>query len=142
VEDDMARALVADDDADNRESMRFVLEDEAHEVTLVADGPGALAALRAARDGMVALIDNRMPGLTGIEVLTIAAGDPDLATRHAYLLVTAGVPPDAAPLAPLLAALDLCVVRKPFDIEDLLGAVALAAERLTERAGGQSVPRE
>ena len=67
----MARVLVVDDDADNRESMRFVLEDEAHEVTLVSDGHGALAALRDARngdarDGLVVLMDNRMPGLTGL----------------------------------------------------------------------------
>ena len=72
-------------------------------------------------------------------MLTIVAGDPDLAARHAYLLVTAGAPPGAELLEPLLAALDLRMVRKPFDIEDLLRTVALAAERIETRVGGKSV---
>lgn len=138
----MARALVADDDADNRESIRYVLEDERHEVVLASDGQSALEVLRAAPAGMVAVIDNRMPGLPGIELLGIAAGDPDLARRHAFLLVTAGTPPDKALLAPLMTVLDLHVLRKPFDIEELLGAVARAAERVEGRVRGASVRQD
>jgi DNA-binding NtrC family response regulator len=60
--------LFADDEAHLRDLMQMELPRLGHEVTVCPDGAAALRALeRASFD--VALLDLRMPGLTGIEVL-------------------------------------------------------------------------
>lgn len=62
------RVLFADDEKPLRELMRLELPRIGHEVTVCEDGHAALAA--AEKSGYdVAILDIRMPGLTGIEVL-------------------------------------------------------------------------
>ena len=62
------RILFADDEAHLRDLMQLELPRLGHEVTVCPDGSAALKALeRGSYD--VALLDMRMPGLTGIEVL-------------------------------------------------------------------------
>jgi DNA-binding NtrC family response regulator len=62
------RILFADDEAHLRELMQMELPRLGHEVTVCPDG---VAAIRALEKGSydVALLDLRMPGMTGIEVL-------------------------------------------------------------------------
>jgi DNA-binding NtrC family response regulator len=63
------RILFADDEAHLRDLMQMELPRLGHEVTVCPDGAAALKALeRGLYDA--ALLDLRMPGLTGIEVLT------------------------------------------------------------------------
>src|SRR6058998_3706828 len=59
--------LVVDDDPGVRESFRLILEDHYHVVD-VPDGPSALEAVRASPVDLV-LLDIRLPGMDGIEVL-------------------------------------------------------------------------
>ncbi|MFF0159485.1 response regulator transcription factor [Streptomyces sp. NPDC005263] len=63
----MARVLIADDDADIRDLVDFKLTQSGHEVTAVEDG---MAALRAVREQLpdLALLDIRMPGMSGLDV--------------------------------------------------------------------------
>jgi len=62
------RILFADDEAPLRELMQMELPRLGHEVTVCPDGAAALKALeKGSYDA--ALLDMRMPGLTGIEVL-------------------------------------------------------------------------
>jgi len=63
----MAHVLIADDDADIRDLVAFKLTQSGHQVTVVEDG---MAALRAARENTVdlALLDIRMPGMSGLDV--------------------------------------------------------------------------
>src|SRR5215470_12749939 len=81
------RILFADDEAHLRDLMQMELPRLGHEVTVCADGAAALKALeRAVFD--TAILDLRMPGLTGIEVLSqIRQISPDtqviLLTGHA-----------------------------------------------------------
>jgi DNA-binding NtrC family response regulator len=62
------RILFADDEAHLRDLMQMELPRLGHEVTVCPDGT---AALRALERGLydAALLDMRMPGMTGIEVL-------------------------------------------------------------------------
>jgi len=63
------RVLFADDEAHLRDLMQMELPRLGHDVTVCPDGTAALRALdRSSYD--VALLDLRMPGMTGIEVLT------------------------------------------------------------------------
>ena len=61
------RILIADDNRDSAESLAALLELDGHEVTIVHDGAGAVAAFADARPE-IALLDIGMPGLNGYEV--------------------------------------------------------------------------
>lgn len=81
------RILFADDEKPLRELMRLELPRLGHEVTVCEDGRCAVAAIEKSTFD-VALLDIRMPGLTGIEVLQkIREISPDtevvLLTGHA-----------------------------------------------------------
>src|SRR4030095_4802551 len=60
--------LVVDDDADIRQMLRGVLEDEGHAVAEAGDGQRALARLGEKRFDAV-LLDVKMPGMGGLEAL-------------------------------------------------------------------------
>src|SRR5262245_32262059 len=62
------RILFADDEKPLQEFMRSELPRLGHEVTVSPDGPAALQA-RKKRTFDSAILDLRMPGMTGIEVL-------------------------------------------------------------------------
>ncbi len=72
------RILVIDDDQAILESCRTILEDQGHAVEVAPGGEAALTLLRH-RAFDLALIDLRMPGINGLELLAQAAArDPDL----------------------------------------------------------------
>jgi DNA-binding NtrC family response regulator len=62
------RILFADDEAHLRDLMQMELPRLGHEVTVCPDGASAIRSLEKGTFD-VALLDIRMPGLTGIEVL-------------------------------------------------------------------------
>ncbi len=64
----MARILIVDDEPDMRLVISAALRLRGHEVTEAQDGPAALAALEGEKPGLV-LLDIRLPGMDGIEVL-------------------------------------------------------------------------
>ncbi|MFJ6000440.1 response regulator transcription factor [Streptomyces sp. NPDC092370] len=83
----MARVLVADDDTDIRELVAFKLTSDGHEVTAVEDG---LRALQAIQEGKVdlALLDIRMPEMSGLDVCRTLRAAPETAALP-ILLITA-----------------------------------------------------
>jgi CheY-like chemotaxis protein len=122
----MPQVLVVDNDADLRESARFVLEDAGYEVLEAPDGEAAIELLRISTQRLVVLLDIVMPHLNGVDVLTLVRGDERLA-RHAFVVWTASrhpVPPE------LLDDLHVSLVAKPFEMDELLAVVAEAAERV------------
>jgi CheY-like chemotaxis protein len=129
--DTVARALVVEDDRPIRETLRWALEDAGYEVAEAADGLAALDALRASAQAMVVLLDLRMPRLDGAGVLRAVANDRQLASRHAYILMTADLYQPTPAFAQLLAALKVSVMRKPFDLDELLDLLEHATGRLT-----------
>src|SRR5262249_54077411 len=71
------RVLFVDDETSLREFMRSELPRLGHEVTVCPDGKAALKALEKATFD-AAILDLRMPGMTGIEVLEhLKAVSPD-----------------------------------------------------------------
>jgi CheY-like chemotaxis protein len=126
----MAHVLVVDDDSDLRETMRRLLEEMGgHSVVEAEDGIGALEVLRASEDRLVVLLDQRLPRMDASGVLERVAADDELATRHVYILLTASSQLGAAPTPLGKRGLVIPLIAKPFDIETLLDAVALAARQ-------------
>jgi two-component system CheB/CheR fusion protein len=82
------RILVADDNQDGREMLKYLLEHEGHEVEIAADGPEAVEA--AARfDPEVAILDIGMPGLSGYDVASRLRSRP--AGHRPLLLALSGL---------------------------------------------------
>src|SRR5881409_2318436 len=120
----MARpvVLVVDDDPGVRESFRLILEDH-YEVLDVPDGPRALDVVGASQIDLV-LLDIRLPGMDGIEVLErIKAIDEGIEV----ILVTAVKTVRTAVAAMKLGAFDY--LTKPFEEEELLSLARRALER-------------
>jgi two-component system response regulator AtoC len=116
--------LVVDDDPGVRESFRLILEDH-YDVVDVPDGPSALDVVRASPMDLV-LLDIRLPGMDGIEVLERIKAIDD---RVEVILVTAVKTVRTAVAAMKLGAFDY--VTKPFEEDELLSLVGRALERRT-----------
>jgi CheY-like chemotaxis protein len=106
--------LIVEDDADLREMMAQLLTLEGYETATVANGREALEYLHRAVAPQVILLDLMMPIMDGYGFLDERRGDPALASIP-IAIVTAGHGVDRARLGH-----DLPIVRKPFDIPDLL----------------------
>src|SRR5216110_1217621 len=63
------RTLVVDDDDEFRESLSLNLMDEGFAVATFANGPAVLEHVAAGESADVILLDWRMPGMNGLEVL-------------------------------------------------------------------------
>jgi DNA-binding NtrC family response regulator len=114
--------LVCDDEPGLRESFRLILDDE-YEVIDVPDGPAALEVVRSSQIDLV-LLDIRLPGIDGIEVLErIKAIDESVEV----ILVTAVKTVRTAVAAMKLGAFDY--LTKPFEEDELLSLVRRALER-------------
>jgi CheY-like chemotaxis protein len=122
--------LVVDDDAAIRQLLQCVLHDAGCTVSTATDGKQALEYLRAHPEGAVVLLDLHMPVMDGMEVLRVVEDEPLLASRNAFLIVTAehgGVPPASRQQ---VNRLGIPVLAKPFRLTQVLAAVEVAAHRL------------
>jgi CheY-like chemotaxis protein len=126
----MARVLLVDDDGETREAVRWVLEESGHEVAEASSGQAALDFLRASHDPLVVLLDLLMTDGDGVTVLRAARDDAPLATRHRYLVLTAMPLTQVHLPDDLRSLLARPVLSKPFDLDELLAAVAQAATQL------------
>ncbi len=108
----MACILIADDDADTRESLREILEGEGYRVRVAASGDEVLAGVQEADKPAVVLLDESMPQMTGSEVLDWIARHRDL--DNVPVVIVSG---ESRVLKHPRAAATL---RKPFGIDELL----------------------
>jgi CheY-like chemotaxis protein len=93
----MARILIIDDDAQEREFLHHVLESAGHEVVEAAEGGQALRAYRD-RPADLVLCDIFMPGKEGLEtirelralrpdvrIIAVSGGSPNLAVDYLFV---------------------------------------------------------
>jgi CheY-like chemotaxis protein len=106
--------LVVDDDQDLLDVTQFVLEGEGYGVATARNGEEALVLLRAGPPPALVLLDLMMPVMNGWEFLEARARDPAL--QAIPVLVLTASEPEQVPGA-------VGILRKPFDLDDLIGAV-------------------
>src|SRR5688500_5653670 len=115
----MPTMLVVDDEEGPRQSVRVLFKDEFN-VLQASDGPSAIA-LAQSHPIDVAVLDIRMQGMSGVEVLErLKFLDPSIEV----VMMTAFETADTMRQALRLRACDY--INKPFDIETMRAAVATA----------------
>ena len=112
--------LVIDDDANIRELLAVNLKAAGYIVTMAEDGIDGLEKLRSLRPQCVVL-DVMMPGLDGWELCKIIRDDPELASTCILMLTAKDRERDRLIGIDIFGADEYMV--KPFEIDDLLGAV-------------------
>ena len=118
-----ARILVVDDDRSPREALSILLTKEGHAVTTAPSGEEALAICAKGPPDLM-LLDVKMPGMDGLEVLArVKAEDP----HRMVLVMTAHGDWTKAVEAMRLGAYDY--FEKPFDNADMLDTVRRALLR-------------
>lgn len=112
------RCLVAiiEDDAEFRNMLRELLEEEHYRVVAVGNGAEALETLRGQSLPNVILLDVSMPVMDGFDFLRFRNDDPQLSAVP-VVLVTNAKPHER----PTVGVND--VVRKPIDIDEILFAI-------------------
>jgi two-component system, sensor histidine kinase and response regulator len=124
LQSDRRTLLVVDDEDGARQSLWLVFKDD-YDVLVAADGP---EAVQLAHDHKidVAVLDIRMAGMSGIEVLErLKAVDPTMEV----IMLTAYETIDTVRQAMRLGACDY--LNKPFDVTLIRTTVAAAMERRT-----------
>jgi two-component system nitrogen regulation response regulator NtrX len=124
-----ADILVVDDEADIRELVSGLLEDEGHAVRVASNSDEALAAIRARRPSL-AILDIWMQGggLDGLELLDVVKGlDPDLPV----VMISGHGNIETAVSALKRGAYDF--IEKPFKSDRLIVVVERAIEAATLR---------
>lgn len=118
------RILVADDDDDIRQLLAKSLRRDHYEVIEARDGLDLLNMVERTVSPSVIVTDIRMPGLTGLAVLTVLR---EVGARIPIILMTAHGDDDIRLEAERLGA--TAFFEKPFDIDDLRTAIINVVER-------------
>jgi DNA-binding response OmpR family regulator len=127
----MARLLIVDDESNIRTMLRLALSQGGQQTDTASDGPEGLEKFGpAGADWDLVLLDQRMPGMEGLEVLR------EMRRRNpaaCVLMMTAFGTVDLATEAIQAGAADF--LRKPFTLETLRNAVRVALARQADTAG-------
>src|SRR5579859_3163142 len=116
--------LVVDDEDGPRQSLRVIFKDD-YQVLMASDGPSAIALAQSNKVD-VAVLDIRMAGMSGIEVLErLKFVNPEIEA----IMMTAFETTDTIRQALRLRACDY--INKPFDLGTIRAAVGAAMQRRT-----------
>jgi FixJ family two-component response regulator len=126
------RTLIIDDEPHVRHMMRLTLETAGYEVGEAADGPQGLAVFGNGATWDVVLLDQKMPGIEGLEVLRRLK---ERAPTARVIMVTAFASIELAVEAMKLGATDF--MRKPMTPELLRNTVAAALAKAVETIPGE-----
>ena len=124
----LGRILVVDDEAPVREVLTEYFATEGYAVEAATSGLEALSAVSGGRADLV-LLDVRMPGLDGVQVLRRIR---ELTDSVPVIMVTANEDISLARKTLMLGAFDY--VAKPFDFDYLDRAVAAGLARVADKA--------
>src|ERR1017187_1926462 len=116
--------LIVDDEEGPRQSLRVIFKDD-YDLLMAEDGPTAIELAQKNKID-VAVLDIRMAGMSGIEVLErLRYVNPDIEA----IMITAFETTDTIRQALRLRASDY--INKPFDIATIRAAISQAMQRRT-----------
>ncbi len=124
-----ARILIVDDEDSPRESLRYILKDR-YEVVPKENGASALEAARHEGPFDLVTLDVKMPGMSGLEVLSQLR---EIIPHTPVVMITAITDAKPAVEAMKLGAADY--LSKPFDVEEIRLVVERLLRKRQEEAG-------
>ncbi|MHB9025552.1 MAG: response regulator transcription factor [Armatimonadota bacterium] len=127
----MPHVLIADDDPDFVEGLRWYLEAERFQVSVAENGPAALEAFRALKPEIV-ILDIMMPGMDGIEVCATLRRESEV-----YILMLSARESEIDKVRALEGGAD-DYVTKPFHASELVARLRALLRRA--RRGQQETP--
>ena len=127
-----ASILIADDDSNIVQALRFLMEKEGYVVRVATDGETALAAVARHRPDLL-LLDVMMPRRNGFDVCTSIRADPDLAETRIIMLSAKGLAGERN--RGLRAGAD-DYVTKPFSTRELIARVKEILDARPARSAG------
>ena len=133
-----ATVCVIEDDEGIRDIVRDLLTDEGYAVIEAATGLEGKQILDASAGRLIVILDYRLPVLDGCDLLEIVAQDEDLRERHTFIMMSASPAKTVEDCEEAIDELDVPIISKPFNIDDLVEAVRQAEERLDP--GGEPAP--
>jgi CheY-like chemotaxis protein len=113
------RIVVADDEANIRKLVTLTLKREGYEILEATSGDAALELIKAERPEL-AVLDVRMPGMTGLEVAKALSEDPETAAIPVVVLSASA---QESEMEAGLAAGATAYVTKPFAPAELAARV-------------------
>ncbi|MDQ3770797.1 MAG: response regulator [Actinomycetota bacterium] len=117
--------LIAEDDAGVRMTLEFVLEDEGFDVVAAADGEQALSVALDRRPDAI-LLDQRMPKMTGKQVLRALRASDTMADTPVFVL--SGMDPTLDGEGAAVEWSGAHFVGKPFDPDTLIADIRRALD--------------
>ena len=134
------RILIADDHSANRMVLQSLLQKAGHGVVAVADGEAALDALEIS-DYDTVIVDLRMPGITGLDLLRqLRVMQAGMTAKTPVVILSADVTPDAIQSCEQAGA--YAFIAKPVVASKLLDTLAAIADgESPETASGGRDPR-
>ena len=119
----MISILVVDDERSMRDFLKILLTKEGYDVATAANGNAALDHLSTNTCDLI-ITDNRMPGMSGLELLAAVKDDqPDLPV----IMITAFASPDDAVHAMKNGAFDY--ISKPFNVDEIKSVIESACKK-------------
>ena len=112
--------LVVDDDADIRETLQLVLEEEGYRVATAADGQQAIDLLSGSEAPCLIVLDLMMPVMDGWELFARMREIPRLACIPVCIV---------SAMADMAPTDSTCVLTKPVNLEALLATVRVHCPR-------------
>jgi DNA-binding NtrC family response regulator len=124
------RVLIVDDEPSICKALSMALSRAGYDVIAAQSGESALVIVRNEHVDVM-LIDLRIPDMRGDVIFEVAAGhQPHL--RYQTLFMTGDITERAQKL---ITACKCHFLRKPFDLRDMIDAVAALAPRMHDAAG-------
>jgi DNA-binding response OmpR family regulator len=117
------RVLIIEDEPDILDLISDLLTLEGYDVHTLRRIPHGLDQIRLLAPDTIVL-DLRLPGLGGMELLRLLAADAQL--RRTPVVICSGADDLTRNYGPEIALLGCEVVHKPFALEDLIGSVRRA----------------
>ena len=116
----MPAVLLVEDDADTRDIVRMLLEEEGYETAVATDGQQAIDYLSACEERpCLVLLDLLMPRVGGVAVLQWMRTQPHL-TNVPVAVISARPEASGAQVAATFRDHVIGVLQKPFDIDRVL----------------------
>jgi two-component system, OmpR family, alkaline phosphatase synthesis response regulator PhoP len=134
----IATVCVIEDDEGIRETVRDLLIDVGYDVIEASTGLAGKQILDASAERLIVVLDYRLPALDGCDLLEIVAQDEDLRERHTIIMMSASPARTIEDCEEAIDELEVPIISKPFNIDDLLEAIRQAQMRLDP--GGEPTP--